>query len=85
MAKSDPKLYEKAIEYHNKHKDIADNSGKFLAHINLGIIYNELKDDEKANINHQFALWYAVQMASIEGQQLALGNLGKIGSHSFAN
>lgn len=24
-------------------------------------------------------------MASLEGQQLALGNLGKIGSHSFAN
>lgn len=48
----DPKLYERAIEYHLKHKEIADSAGKFLTHINLGIIYNEMRDEEKASINH---------------------------------
>jgi tetratricopeptide (TPR) repeat protein len=49
---SEPKYYEEAIEFHTKHKDIADVAGKFLAHINLGIIYNNLGDFEKASINH---------------------------------
>ena len=50
-----------------KHKEIADVAGKFLAHINLGIIYNALGDFEKASINHQFALRYAIQMSSVAG------------------
>ena len=41
-----------SIQYHMKHKEIADVAGKFLAHINLGIIYNALGDFEKASINH---------------------------------
>jgi len=35
-----------------KHKEIADVAGKFLAHINLGIIYNQVGDFEKSSINH---------------------------------
>ena len=53
--------------------------------MNLGIIYNQLGDQEKSNINHQFALRYAVQMSSIPGQKIALGNLGKIGSYNFSS
>ena len=43
-----------------KHKEIADVAGKFLAHINLGIIYNQIGDYEKSSINNQFALRYAI-------------------------
>lgn len=85
LAETDNNFYKKAIEMHLKHKEIADTPGKFLAHINLGIIYSQLGDQEKSNINFQFALRYAVQMSSIPGQKIALGNLGKIGNHSFIN
>jgi len=40
MGEQDPKFFNDAIEYHQKHKEVADVAGKFLAHINLGIIYN---------------------------------------------
>ncbi|CAI2368366.1 unnamed protein product [Moneuplotes crassus] len=85
MAEEDPSLYKKAIDMHLKHKEIADTSGKFISHVNLGIIYNQLGDQEKSNINHHFALRYAVQMSSIPGQKVALGNLGKIGTYSFSS
>ena len=84
LAEEEPKNYKKAIEMHLKHKEIADISGKFISHVNLGIIYNQLGDQEKSNINHQFALRYAVQMSSVPGQKVALGNLGKIGSYNFS-
>jgi len=67
LAEKNPKYYDEAIEYHQKHKDIADIAGKFLAHVNLGIIYNNIGDSEKASINHQFALRYAIQMSSVAG------------------
>jgi len=40
LGEVDPIYYNDAIQYHFKHKEIADVAGKFLAHINLGIIYN---------------------------------------------
>lgn len=89
MAEDDPKHYKDAIDYHLKHKEIADVAGKFLAHVNLGIIYNKLEDQEKSSINHQFALRYAIQMSSLAGQSVAVGNLGNLGSinkvASYAN
>jgi tetratricopeptide (TPR) repeat protein len=42
LAEQDPDtdaLWNEAINYHLKHKEIADVAGKFLAHVNLGIIY----------------------------------------------
>ncbi len=56
----DANNFNEAINYHMKHKEIADVAGKFLAHINLGIIYNAMGDFEKSSINHQFALRYAI-------------------------
>ena len=56
-------------------------AGKFLAHVNLGIIYNSVGDFEKSSINHQFALRYAIQMSSVAGQSVAIGNLGKVGGN----
>lgn len=82
LAETDPAFYTNAIEFHLKHKEIADVAGKFLAHVNLGIIYEKLGDIEKASINHQFALRYAIQMSSVAGQSIAIGNLGRIGSVS---
>jgi hypothetical protein len=48
----DANNFNEAITYHMKHKEIADVAGKFLAHINLGIIYNAMGDFEKSSINH---------------------------------
>lgn len=84
LAESEPKHWQGAIAHHLKHKEIADTAGKFLAHINLGIIYNAMGDQEKSNINHQFALRYAVQMSSVTGQRVALANLGKIGQSNIS-
>jgi hypothetical protein len=52
MGETDQKFYQDAIDYHTKHKEVADVAGKFLAHINLGIIYNCIGDHEKSSINH---------------------------------
>jgi len=41
--------------------------------------YNQIGDHEKSSINHQFALRYAIQMSSVAGQSVAIGNLGKVG------
>ncbi|CAG9323805.1 unnamed protein product [Blepharisma stoltei] len=86
MAEAEPnnnELWQEAINYHMKHKEIADVPGKFLAHINLGLIYNKLGDNERAAINHQFALRYAIQMSSVAGQSVAIGNLGQIGNNKI--
>jgi len=84
LAETEPKYFHESIEYHQKHKEIADVAGKFLAHVNLGLVYNSLGDPEKASINQQFALRYAIQMSSVAGQSLAIGNLGKIGGPNNA-
>lgn len=52
LGEIDPIYFNDAITYHMKHKEIADVAGKFLAHINLGIIYNQIGDYEKSSINH---------------------------------
>jgi len=52
LGELDPNCYGEAINYHMKHKEIADVAGKFLAHINLGIIYNSIGEYEKSSINH---------------------------------
>lgn len=81
LGEQDQSLYNDAIEFHTRHKEVADVAGKFLAHINLGIIYNAKGDFEKSSINHQFALRYAIQMSSVAGQSVAIGNLGKVGGN----
>merc|ERR1712100_1016421 len=66
----------KALYFHNKHRESSDSVGKFVAHLNIGITYAELKEREASTVNHQYALRYALQLHSLEGQTMALGNLG---------
>lgn len=66
-----------AIECHNKHATLSDNHGKFVANINLGLIYDDTNEHSKAIVNYQLALKYAILLASPVGQVLALGNLSE--------
>ncbi len=42
LGETNPEYLEEALVYHNKHRDIADIAGKFLAHINIGLIYDKM-------------------------------------------
>ncbi len=80
LGEKDQKYYSMAIEYHQKHNEIGDIAGKFISYVNLGMIYGILGENEKAAIHHQSALKYAVQMSSVAGQTIAIGNLGRVGA-----
>mmetsp|Transcript_5041 Transcript_5041/g.12397 ORF Transcript_5041/g.12397 Transcript_5041/m.12397 type:complete len:435 (-) Transcript_5041:86-1390(-) len=71
-----PDMLRKSLYFHNKHRESSDSVGKFVAHLNMGIAYSELGEKEAATVNHQYALRYALQLHSLEGQSLAIGNLG---------
>ncbi|CAD7940270.1 unnamed protein product [Amoebophrya sp. A25] len=64
-----------ALYFHNKHRKIADSVGKFIAHANLGLCYASLGEKNASTLNHQYALQFALQLQSVEGQSLAIGNL----------
>jgi hypothetical protein len=42
LGTNDKSLLPKSIEFHEKHKEISDIHGKFIAHINLGLLYDVL-------------------------------------------
>ncbi|CAE8642969.1 unnamed protein product [Polarella glacialis] len=70
-----PELLRKAIFFHNKHRECSDSVGKFVAHLNMGLAYALLGEKEASTVNHQYALRYALQLHSLEGQSLAIGSL----------
>ncbi|CAE7546158.1 unnamed protein product [Symbiodinium natans] len=70
-----PDLLRKAIYYHNRHRENSDSIGKFVAHLNMGLAYANLGEREASTVNHQYALRYALQLHSLEGQSLAIGSL----------
>jgi len=70
----------KSIEYHNKHRNIADVSGKFTCYSNLGLAYQGLGNLELAVQNHQNALRHAIHLSSLEGESVACANLGLTGA-----
>merc|ERR1712187_27290 len=70
-----PEMLRKSIQYHNKHRFHSDSVGKFVAHLNMGLIYAQLGEREASTVNHQYALRYALQLHSLEGQSLAIGSL----------
>jgi tetratricopeptide (TPR) repeat protein len=75
-AKIKPDLLKRAIFFHNKHRENSDSVGKFVAHLNMGLAYAQLNEREASTVNHQYALRYALQLHSLEGQSLAIGSLG---------
>mmetsp|Transcript_25723 Transcript_25723/g.80169 ORF Transcript_25723/g.80169 Transcript_25723/m.80169 type:complete len:425 (-) Transcript_25723:163-1437(-) len=70
-----PDMLRKAIFFHNKHRESSDAVGKFVAHLNMGLAYAQLGEKEASTVNHQYALRYALQLHSLEGQSLAIGSL----------
>jgi len=63
-----PDLLRKSITLHNKHRESSDGIGKFVAHLNMGLVYALLGEKESSTVNHQYALRYALQLRSLEGQ-----------------
>lgn len=69
-----------SVHYHNKHLEIADDAGKFVAHSNLGLCLGSLGQHIEAAKHHQEALRLAIRLQSTHGQSIAVGNLGLLGS-----
>jgi hypothetical protein len=59
-----------------RHLEIADVPGKFVAHTNLGLVEAAAGNFSAAAVNHRLALRCAIILRSIEGEALACGNLG---------
>lgn len=70
------KQYDEAIQYHNKHLELADSTGRLIAHTNLGIVFQAMGLSEHAAIHHQHAIEYANRMGAKDAQCFTVGNLG---------
>merc|ERR1712217_141724 len=68
--------YDEAIQYHNKHLELADSTGRLIAHTNLGIVFQAMGLSEHAAIHHQHAIEYANRMGAKDAQCFTVGNLG---------
>lgn len=68
--------YDDAIQYHNKHLELADGTGRLIAHTNLGIVFQAMGLSEHAAIHHQHAIEYANRMGAKDAQCFTVGNLG---------
>jgi len=68
--------YDESIQYHNKHLELADTTGRLIAHSNLGIVFQAMGLGEHAAIHHQHAIEYANRMGAKDAQCFTVGNLG---------
>jgi tetratricopeptide (TPR) repeat protein len=68
--------YDEAIQYHNQHLELADGTGRLIAHTNLGITFQAMGLSEHAAIHHQHAIEYANRSGAKDAQCFAVGNLG---------
>lgn len=66
-----------------RHLEIADVPGKFVAHTNLGLVEAAAGNFSAAAVNHRLALRCAIILRSIEGEALACGNLGVASRFTF--
>ena len=71
--------FERAAEFHSQHLQIADERGQFVAHCNLGIACDRLRQYEAAARHHQDALRLSIHLQSTHGQCISVGNLGLVG------
>jgi len=67
--------FDEAIQYHNKHLELADGTGRLIAHTNLGIVFQAMGLSEHAAIHHQHAIEYANRMGAKDAQCFSVGNL----------
>jgi len=68
--------YDESIQFHNKHLELADSTGRLIAHTNLGIVFQAMGLSEHAAIHHQHAIEYANRMGARDAQCFTVGNLG---------
>lgn len=68
--------YDESIQYHNKHLELADGTGRLIAHTNLGIVFQAMGLPEHAAIHHQHAIEHANRMGAKDAQCFTVGNLG---------
>ncbi|CEG39194.1 Predicted G-alpha GTPase interaction protein, contains GoLoco domain [Plasmopara halstedii] len=77
---AESRLLQNARVYHQKHLEVADDAGKFVAHLNLGLTLGSLGEPNEAARHYQEALRLAIQLNSAYGQSIAVGNLGLLAS-----
>merc|ERR1719293_427890 len=68
--------FDDSIQYHNKHLELADSTGRLSAHTNLGIVFQAMGLSEHAAIHHQHAIEYANRLGAKDAQCFTVGNLG---------
>lgn len=68
-------MHDDSIQYHNKHLELADSTGRLIAHTNLGIVFQAMGLSEHAAIHHQHAIEYANRMGAKDAQCFSVGNL----------
>jgi tetratricopeptide (TPR) repeat protein len=67
-----------ALDYHKQYVHTGDKGGKFVANINIGLCHGALGEFTAAAKHYQEALRVAIQMQTLYGQSIAVGNLGMI-------
>lgn len=73
-------MFQQALKFHEKHRDVANLAGKFTAYINMGLLYSNQGDEKNAILCQQQALRIATELSDANSQGIAVGSLGKIGT-----
>jgi hypothetical protein len=69
---------DQALEYHLQHLQSADQGGKFVADINIGLCLGAKNEYSQAAKYYQNSLRVAIKMQTLFGQSIAVGNLGML-------
>jgi Tfp pilus assembly protein PilF len=67
-----------AIDYHKQYLNVGDKGGRFVSNVNLGLCHAALDELSNAAKYYQEALRIAIQMQTLYGQSIAVGNLGMV-------
>lgn len=92
LVKEKKEYLKTALEYHSKHWEKSNKQNQIVAHINMGLIYQqteEIKDYELSLENFICALRLASEIRDIHGKSLSLLNIGilekKMGRNDESN
>jgi tetratricopeptide (TPR) repeat protein len=75
-----PDQYHRAIACHARHRDITDARGRYTAHCNLGLLFMDSGQYDRAAQNFRHALRYAIHLSNIKGEQFAYEHLSAAGT-----